>query len=474
MADWFYRTGRELLNQTCRLYYRRIEVEGRERVPASGPAVLVANHPNSIADAFLLASQVSGRKINFIATDLITRMPVVGWVAQGFGVVGVARALEYRNQLDLARQRNEAAIEACQPRLLAGELLAIFGEGISTDARRLHVIRKGAMRFGYAAERAGGFQLGLVWIPVGISYSAKEHFRSDVLVRVGQPFALTDLDPDPATHEAEVLQRGTQRLQHALEGLLVNIEREELAGLIDRLAMLVQNPATPLAAQVIRHQRVARAVSYFNQVKPERLRELEQYLKDYERRLEATDLSDAVVRQRRPWRAVRKHLGGVARSGLLMLLNLYGWVNSFIPRWSAELGRRYARRRLPGSGFDRTREAKNASLAAWMGAGAAFPLQTYLVYRWARGVWGLWPALAAATVYAVSLLPSWRLFVRRRDILREHAASLRDAVAFLLRPRPAARLQVRRRQLERLVRKLLTDYEAAGPGWTEKKGWRVA
>ena len=67
MSDRFYRFGRALLNQTIRLYYRRIQVVGRERIPAAGPAIVVANHPNSSADAFLLASQLTARKVNFIA-----------------------------------------------------------------------------------------------------------------------------------------------------------------------------------------------------------------------------------------------------------------------------------------------------------------------------------------------------------------------------------------------------------------------
>ena len=56
MDDWLIRLVLVLLNQTIRLYYRRIEVAGRERIPAAGPAILVANHPNSSTDAFLLGS----------------------------------------------------------------------------------------------------------------------------------------------------------------------------------------------------------------------------------------------------------------------------------------------------------------------------------------------------------------------------------------------------------------------------------
>ena len=181
MSDILYRVARWLLTWSVRLYYRRVEVADRERIPAEGAAILVANHPNSSADAFLVGTRLARRKINFIAKDSITNAPVVGWIVRQCGLVGVARAMEYENRRDVARQRNEAAISTCVPRLLAGGIVAIFGEGISTDARRLSVVRKGAMRFGYAAEKAADFKLGLRWLPIGINYSAKQRFRATCL-----------------------------------------------------------------------------------------------------------------------------------------------------------------------------------------------------------------------------------------------------------------------------------------------------
>ena len=464
MSDWFYRLGRALLNQSVRLYYRRVEVVGREYIPTRGPGVIVANHPNSIPDAFLLASQLTSRPVHFIAKDTITRLPVVGWLARRFGVVGVARALEYERQRDLARQRNQAAIDTCVPRLVAGGLLAIFGEGISTDARRLHTIRKGAMRFGYAAERAAGFQLGVVWIPVGINYSAKQHFRSDVVLRVGKPFALRELLPDPAAHEHDVLQRGTQRLQREVESLIVNIERDELAALIDQLTDLLGSPAGSLAARVERQQRIARAVQYFNVAEPDRLAAVEQGLRRYQQALRAADLSDEVVRQRHPTVALWVNLLGALQSSALMALNLYGWANSLVPRWTAALLRPLGRRRLAGqSALDFTREALYGTYGGWVGAAVAFPLQIYVVTQWAVGRYGVLTAVVVSTLYGLSLIPAWRLFLRRRDILRERFAATHNALRFLLNALPATRLQRRRRQLQRRLRGLLAAYDRQAP-----------
>lgn len=463
MNNRFYRFGRALLDVTIRLYYRRIEVVGRERIPATGPGIIVANHPNSSPDAFLLASQLTARKVNFIAKDTLTRAPVVGWGLRQFGVVGVARAMDYERQRNLARQRNQAAVATCVPRLLAGELIAIFGEGISTDARRLHTLRKGALRFGYAAEEAAEFKLGLVWIPVGITYLAKQRFRSDVLIRVGEPFGLADLLPDPAHHQAEILQRGTERLQHDLETLVVNIEREELAELIDRLADLLGSPAGPLASRVERHQRIARAIEYFNLAEPGRVAALERMLNRYQRQLALAGLTDEVVRQRHPTLALWMSLGGVLKSSALMLLNLYGWANSFFPRWCATLYRPFGRRRLAGREVSTTKETLYGIYGGWLGAALAFPLQTYLVTTWALKSMGTLPAAVVGTLYGLSLIPSWQLFVRRRDILRQHGANLRDALRFLLKAAPATRLQAERRRLQRRLRALLAAYDAQAP-----------
>ncbi len=51
---------RFLLATALGFYFRRIELLAPERVPA-GPLLVVANHPNSLADAAVLAAALGGR-----------------------------------------------------------------------------------------------------------------------------------------------------------------------------------------------------------------------------------------------------------------------------------------------------------------------------------------------------------------------------------------------------------------------------
>jgi 1-acyl-sn-glycerol-3-phosphate acyltransferase len=462
MSEVLYRVARWLLTWSVRLYYRKVEVADGGRIPEQGAVILVANHPNSSADAFLLGSHLTKRRINFIAKDTITSAPVVGWMVRQCGLVGVARALEYPNRRDVARQRNEAAISTCMPRLLAGGVLAIFGEGISTDARRLSVVRKGAMRFGYAAEKAADFKLGLKWIPVGINYSAKQRFRSDVLIRVGQPFTVHELESAPEEHEAQVLQRGTDRLQRELESLVVNIEKEELAGVIDRAAALVVGLEASLDETLAAHQAMARAVQYFNVAAPERVRHLEQALRRYDRTLRAVELSDEVVRQRHAKDALRRSTLALVRNCGLLVLNAYGWFNSLVPRWTAALARPFGHTTTDGL-TNTTKQALFATVGGWIGAAIAFPLQVYLVATWTAARYGQPVGMAVGAAYALTLAPSWLLFVRRRDVVRRHGENAVNALRFLLGASAAGRLRRQRRKLARQARELLQAYAGEGP-----------
>ena len=470
VAGWFYRCGRFFLDQTIRLYYRRIEVEGREQIPAHGPAIVVANHPNSVTDAFLLASQLTSRQLNFIAKDSIPQHPIYGWLVRRLGVVGVARGIDYERKRDASRQRNLVALGTCVPRLQAGGIVAIFGEGISYDVRHLQMIRKGALRFGYAAEKSSNFALGLTWIPVGITYTAKQHFRSDVLIRVGRPFRLSDIHSQPAENEAVVLQRGTEHLRAELESLVVNIERDSLAALIDRLSQLVGSPSGSLASQVKLQQRLTRAVEYFNMTEPHRLRTLEQGLTRYDQRLAAQDFTDEAIRQRNPSLRLWRSFPNLMANAFLMLLNTYGWANSFVPRWMAYLLRPFGRvaEASPGAEpgaqpFQVYRESLWGAYGGWAGAVLAFPLQTYLVYRVTTAYHRADVGAAVAVIYALSLIPSWRLFIRRRDIFRQRLAQMSDALRFLLHAGPAMRLQRQRLRMVRQVRMLLAAYDRRAP-----------
>jgi 1-acyl-sn-glycerol-3-phosphate acyltransferase len=110
-----------LRSALLRLY--RIEVVGAERIPASGGAIVVANH-ESIWDPFVLGA-ATRREIHYMAKSELFRLRPL------------AAALRALNAFPVERGSGDrAAIGAAARRLREGELLGIFPQGTSIPERQ--------------------------------------------------------------------------------------------------------------------------------------------------------------------------------------------------------------------------------------------------------------------------------------------------------------------------------------------------
>jgi 1-acyl-sn-glycerol-3-phosphate acyltransferase len=205
-----------------RTFYR-FEVAGA-RVPPRGPALLVANHPNSLLDPATVVA-AAGRPVRFLAKAPLFSDASVGWLVRGAGAIPVFRA-----QDDPAKMgANEDSFRAAHEALAGGDAVGIFPEGTSHSEPSLAPLKTGAARIALgAAARAGG---AFPVVPVGLVFRRKERFRSAALAVVGEPVPWDDLagaGPDDAVAVREL----TRRIDEALREVTVNVERWEDAPLV--------------------------------------------------------------------------------------------------------------------------------------------------------------------------------------------------------------------------------------------------
>lgn len=137
MRSLFYLLLMAFLRLVTRIFFRRVEVSGREHVPVSGPVVLVGNHPNSLLDPVMIAT-TCGRHVRMAAKQTLFAGPLrpllwaVGAVAVKRRQDQVEGAAEDAVVVGApARVDNSAAFEALTAILKAGDAFAIFPEGIS-------------------------------------------------------------------------------------------------------------------------------------------------------------------------------------------------------------------------------------------------------------------------------------------------------------------------------------------------------
>ena len=93
-----------------RIFFRRIELVGRRRIPREGGVIFAVNHPNGLIDPLFLLSFVP-RPISFLAKAPILRMPLIGWLARGLDTIPV-----YRTQDNFSTTKNKEMFAAARSR----------------------------------------------------------------------------------------------------------------------------------------------------------------------------------------------------------------------------------------------------------------------------------------------------------------------------------------------------------------------
>jgi len=133
-----YTAGRLFVTGYLRLCHRLV-VEGREHLPATGGALILANHASHLDIPAIAAA--ARRHVAFVARATLDQVPGLSWLMRQSGCV-----LVKRNSAD------RAALEAMIGHLERGDCVGIFPEGTRTQDGLLGPFRAGAV---VAARRAG-------------------------------------------------------------------------------------------------------------------------------------------------------------------------------------------------------------------------------------------------------------------------------------------------------------------------------
>jgi 1-acyl-sn-glycerol-3-phosphate acyltransferase len=114
------------------------ECEGEANLPASGPAVVAANHP-SYLDPILLSIR-SRRPIRFMAWDALFRVPLLGPLMRALGAFAV----------DVRPGHGREAYARAKALIEGGELVGLFPEGRRSRSGWLEpALREGAARLAW-------------------------------------------------------------------------------------------------------------------------------------------------------------------------------------------------------------------------------------------------------------------------------------------------------------------------------------
>ncbi len=300
--------------------FGRIEVRGLP-IPG-GPVLVVANHQNALLDP-LVIFRVAGRPTRPLARAPLFDQPLLGTLLRGLGGLPV-----YRREDDPAvMHRNEDTFRAAVEALAAGDALQIYPEGKSHSAPSIERLRTGAARIALAAEAERRGELGLVIVPIGLTWERKHRVRGRVLAEIGDPFPVKPWLTPGGAGDADAVRALTGEIANRLERLTVSVRSVadlELLAAADRIysrekALAGVRDRDLLADQVPRLRRAARGIAWLRSQDPEKYVELERRVRRVDRASRAVGArSGAVPRRYVGWLVARY----VIRESVALLFGL--------------------------------------------------------------------------------------------------------------------------------------------------------
>jgi 1-acyl-sn-glycerol-3-phosphate acyltransferase len=323
-----------LVRLIVHVFFRQIEVRGREQIPVGVPLLVVVNHVNSLVDPLLVIGCL-GVRPRFLAKSTLWRNPLMRPLLALGGVVPVYRRQDQDQGVDTSR--NMETFSRCHELLATGGTIAIFPEGLSHSEPSLQPLKTGAARIAREAEVRLG-PLGARIVPVGLVFDAKGIFRSRVLVQVGEPIdPLQEPAPDPEDERA-ACRRLTDRINQGLAAVTLNYESWEQARLIERAADLYGRPLSelptdkPLADQFSLRQAFITGMGKLTESHPDQVGAVATAVRRYDRLLALTGLRDDQIGSVYPklmvsafaWRSAVRLL-------LLLPLALIGTLLNWLP-----------------------------------------------------------------------------------------------------------------------------------------------
>ena len=391
-----YETLRAAARVALRWYYGDVIVQGRERIPVDGPVFVIANHPNALVDAMLVATSFR-RRVLITAKATLFEHSLLGPFLNLLGVVPLQRAQDVRAAAltGMSLSRNQRAINRVTRAFRQNGVVLIFPEGISHDQPALAPLKTGAARMALQAQQSGIHMLQL--LPVGLIFEEKERPRSRVLVRIGEPL---NLDAWCAEHPSETAAALTRELDARLRQVTLNFATDERArravSIARALAMISQEPSElgaprSYASEAAIAARVGAATEALEDSAPALRVDADRFavrLESLETRLAARGVTLSEIKV-----SLRAHHGAyfVVREGLIAALALpiatLGRITHWLPIHFARLAAMHSLRTDPSRDQPamRTIVLGLAAILVW------YALQALAVTYWAGGpVAALW------------------------------------------------------------------------------------
>lgn len=198
-------------------FFKKVHITGFDKIPKNQPVLLVSNHQNAFLDAVLAAYSFKQNVFFLVRSDLFKK-GFINWLFEKLSLIPVFRQSDTTKNRS---QKNQETFEKCQSYFEQKKTILIFPEGNSQASYRLEKLKKGAARMALQAEANNGFKLGLLVIPVSITYENHHKAKTTVWIEYDDAISLGQFQSSYEENKIKAINELTLLLSNRLTKMVL-------------------------------------------------------------------------------------------------------------------------------------------------------------------------------------------------------------------------------------------------------------
>ncbi len=325
----------QIIKAALFFFFKKIVVTGKKHIPANGPLIIVANHPNTFMDPLLIAA-ITDQRIGFVANASIFLNQFITKIFTYFHVIPIFRKKDVEPG---EKPDNRQAFSKCHEYLNQNGTLLIFPEGTSYYELKLREIKTGTARIALSFEELKGFQNNLKIVPIALDYSDSIQFRSVVAITVRPPISVHKYKLAYEKNEFDAVSLLTEDIRGELADLIPQTTDKEQEKFLLRAhqfytsfyAPKVDLNLNPKQSLELRNQ-ASKVLQFIQTEKPKLYHDTQDKLTRFCQLLKQEDVSSNVISESiEQNNGFLKYTAQVLKYIILFPVYLMGLISNYIP-----------------------------------------------------------------------------------------------------------------------------------------------
>lgn len=282
-----YRFAWVMMWITFKIFFRRIDLVGLDKLKTGKPAIIIANHPASFLDAMVLAVFLR-RSIHFYVRGDIFAHPLAYKVLTMLHMIPIFSREHGIQNLE----KNKRTFDRGRKLLEQGKLLLIFPEGFSRQSKQLEPFKKGAARVALQTAFEGGKMNELQIQTVALNYSY-HNLGANLLIRLGDAVTLEKFEQQYYEFPAMAITQLNKEMSVAFQHNVIHVEDGKRTDLVEVLLRMFYHEKNMYAKNLFTDFR--NICASVNRLSEEEFVELQVKILQYEQLLGDYKITDQAV-----------------------------------------------------------------------------------------------------------------------------------------------------------------------------------